>query len=73
MNINQGLTLGAFDFKRAAQSGQCMTSKYRESRWFLCFRTALSRDTLKSYTDRSMQRRLKSNAASLQAKSEGLG
>ncbi len=54
-------SLGAFDFKQ--QNDQCMTSKYRESdkradrsyafEW-------LSRGTLMSYTDHSVQRRLKS-------------
>ncbi len=57
----QPYSLGAFDFKQ--QNDQCMTSKYRESdkradgsyafEW-------LSRGTLMSYTDHSVQRRLKS-------------
>ncbi len=72
MNINQGLTLGAFDLKRRCIERSVYDIKVPREQVVPMLSNG-SRDTVMSYTDHSMQRRLKSNAASLQAKSEGLG
>ncbi len=51
---------GVFDCG-ATQNGQCMTSRAIRKHW-IHLRSYRSRGTLMSYTDHSVQRRLKSNA-----------
>ncbi len=53
--------IGVFTLSGAAQNGQCMTSKYRESDKRADGSYAFELRTLMSYTDHSVHRRFKLN------------